>query len=97
MELRPFEPGASKEERWGLLNLALAELLVLRDRVARLENPETGRKLPVIDRMVHDWKPLGDGERFWTNPGGYTVPLAQVPKEILEAHGRHAEDEIAED
>lgn len=41
-------------------------------------------KVPVMTIEEKNWKPVGDGQKFWTDPKGVVQPVDQVPDEYLE-------------
>lgn len=31
-----------------------------------------------------DWRPIGDGDKYWANPDGFSVKRDNVPQEVLD-------------
>lgn len=46
--------------------------------------PENGYKVPELETPEKKWRPLGDGQKVWLDPDGYTAPVGDVPDEYLE-------------
>ena len=65
------------ERRIELLSNALKSTLTSRPGTPAAE----GRKLPEPVLGERDWRPIGDGEKYWANPQGFSTPADQVPEE----------------
>jgi hypothetical protein len=50
----------------------------------RMTSQSSNSLYPKAVNTERTWKPVGDGERFWTDPSGFTTAIENVPQEVRE-------------
>ena len=80
------------ERRIELLSNALRSTLTSREEPASAPRP-----VPEPKPGEREWRPIGDGEKYWSNPQGFSTPADQVPEDSRARFQRERGMPIAED